>query len=94
MIKMYVMETCPDCEYIKKQVEGNPNFELIDISKHVRNLKQFIKFRDTHSAVDEAKAAGDLGMTEEDRIMSALENGNGENFGFQFINCGCTVVVW
>ena len=62
MIKMYVMETCPDCEYVKKQVEGNPNFELIDIGKHVRNLKQFIKFRDTHPAFDEAKAVGDLGI--------------------------------
>ena len=39
MIKMYVMQTCPDCEYVEKQVEGNPNFEVIDIGKHVRNLK-------------------------------------------------------
>jgi hypothetical protein len=28
MIKMYVMQTCPDCEYVEKQVEGNPNFEF------------------------------------------------------------------
>ena len=26
MIKMYVMHTCPDCEYVEKQVEGNPDF--------------------------------------------------------------------
>jgi len=36
---MYVMQTCPDCEYVEKQVEGNPDFEVIDIGKHVRNLK-------------------------------------------------------
>ena len=24
MIKMYVMHTCPDCEYVEKQVVGNP----------------------------------------------------------------------
>ncbi len=42
MIKMYVMHTCPDCEYVEKQVEGNPDFEVIDIGKHVRNLKQFL----------------------------------------------------
>ena len=30
MIKMYVMQTCPDCEYVEKQVEGNPNFEVIE----------------------------------------------------------------
>ena len=59
---MYVMETCPDCAYVEKQVEGNPNFEVIDIGKHVRNLKQFIKLRDTHPAFDEAKAVGDLGI--------------------------------
>ena len=59
MIKMYVMQTCPDCEYVEKQVEGNPNFEVIDIGKHVRNLKQFIKLRDSHPAFDEAKAVAD-----------------------------------
>ena len=48
MIKMYVMQTCPDCEYVERQVEGNPNFEVIDIGKHVRNLKEFLKLRDTN----------------------------------------------
>ena len=33
MIKMYVMQTCPDCEYVEKQVEGNPNFKVIDIGE-------------------------------------------------------------
>ena len=56
------MHTCPDCEYVEKQVEGNPNFEVIDIGKHVRNLKQFIKLRDTNPAFDEAKAVDDLGI--------------------------------
>ena len=62
MIKMYVMHTCPDCEYVEKQVVGNSNFEVIDIGKHVRNLKQFIKLRDTNPAFDEAKAVDDLGI--------------------------------
>ena len=62
MIKMYVMETCPDCEYVEKQVEGNPNFKVIDIGKHVRNLKEFIKLRDTNPAFHEAKAVDDLGI--------------------------------
>jgi len=62
MIKMYVMHTCPDCEYVEKQVVNNPNFEVIDIGKHVRNLKQFIKLRDTNPAFDEAKAVDDLGI--------------------------------
>ena len=35
MIKMYVMHTCPDCEYVEKQVVGNPNFEVIDIGQMI-----------------------------------------------------------
>lgn len=62
MIKMFVMQTCPYCEYVEKQVEGNPHFEVIDISKHVRNLKQFLDLRDNHPAFDEAKKIGDVGI--------------------------------
>lgn len=35
---------------------------MIDIGKHVRNLKQFIKLRDTNPVFDEAKAVDDLGI--------------------------------
>ena len=31
MIKMYVMHTCPDCEYVEKQVEGNPDFLTLSL---------------------------------------------------------------
>ena len=55
MIKMYVMQTCPYCTYVEKQVEGNPNFKIIDIGKHVHNLKEFLDLRDHHPAFDEAK---------------------------------------
>ena len=62
MIKMFVMHTCPDCEYVERQVEGNSNFEVIDIGKHVKNLKMFLALRDSHPAFDEAKAIGDVGI--------------------------------
>ena len=55
MIKMYVMKTCPYCEYVEKQVKGNNQFEVIDISTHVRKLKEFLDLRDNNSAFDEAK---------------------------------------
>ena len=48
MIKMFVMQTCPYCEYVEKQVE--------------RNLKQFLDLRDNHPAFDEAKKIGDVGI--------------------------------
>jgi len=62
MIKMFVMHTCPDCEYVEKQVEGNPGFEVIDIGQHVRNLKQFLDLRDSRPEFDEARRIGDVGI--------------------------------
>lgn len=62
MIKMFVMKTCPYCEYVEKQVVNDPRFEVIDISKHVRHLKQFLELRDANPAFDEAKATGDVGI--------------------------------
>lgn len=62
MIKMYVMPTCPDCEYVIKQVDGKQNYEIVDIGKHVKQMKEFIRLRDTHHVFDEAKAVGDLGI--------------------------------
>ncbi len=56
------MKTCPYCEYVERQVEGNPRYQVIDIAQHVRNLKQFLTLRDTHAAFDEAKRIGDVGI--------------------------------
>ncbi len=56
------MKTCPHCEYVEKQIVGNPQFEIIDISQHVRNLKQFLTLRDSHPAFVEAKKVGDVGI--------------------------------
>lgn len=86
MIKMYVMKTCPYCEYVEKQVadkaraneshassladgreqpslgEANPEFQIIDISEHVRNLHEFLALRDHRPEFAEAKAEGDIGI--------------------------------
>lgn len=62
MITMYVMQTCPYCTYVERQVKGNKNFKIIDIGAHVRNLKQFLKLRDSNPAFDEAKKIGDVGI--------------------------------
>ena len=62
MIKMFVMPTCPYCDYVEKQVEENPDFEVIDIGRHVHNMKQFLDLRDSHPAFDEAKRIGDVGI--------------------------------
>ncbi len=56
------MDTCPDCTYIKGQIAGNDQYEIIDIGQHVKNLKAFLKLRDHHPAFDEARKSGAAGI--------------------------------
>ncbi len=60
--KVFVMATCPDCTQVKAQLANHPDFELIDIGEHVRNLKQFLALRDNHPAFDKVKANGSVGI--------------------------------
>ena len=50
MIKIYGMETCPDCTYVEEQVKGNNQYEVIDIGQHVRDLKAFLRLRNPEDA--------------------------------------------
>ena len=56
MIKIYGMETCPDCTYVEEQVKGNNQYEVIDIGQHVRDLKAFLRLRYHNPAFNEAKS--------------------------------------
>lgn len=56
------METCPDCTYVEKQVIGNDRYEIIDIGKNVRHLKDFLKLRDNNAVFASAKATGAVGI--------------------------------
>lgn len=62
MIKIYGMETCPDCTYVEEQVKGNDRYEVIDIGRHVRNLKAFLRLRDSSPAFETAKRHGSVGI--------------------------------
>ena len=62
MIKIYGMETCPDCTYLDAQVEGNDKYEVIDIGKHVKYLKEFLRLRDNNAVFDHAKKVGSAGI--------------------------------
>ncbi len=62
MIKVYVMATCPDCFQVKEQLKDNPNYKLIDIGEHVRNLKEFLRLRDASPAFDDARRNGYIGI--------------------------------
>lgn len=41
------MDTCPDCTYVEEQIKDDSRYEIIDIGRHVRNLKEFLKLRDS-----------------------------------------------
>ncbi|MFC4666146.1 glutaredoxin-related protein [Falsiporphyromonas endometrii] len=62
MIKIYGMDTCPDCTYLDNQVKGNSRYEVIDIGKHVKDLKAFLRLRDNNPVFDEAKKVGAAGI--------------------------------
>ena len=62
MITVYGMPSCPDCANIEPQIEGNPEFEFVDIGKDVRSLKKFLALRDAHPAFLEAKKRGHIGI--------------------------------
>lgn len=61
-IKMYVMQTCPDCTYVERQIKGDPRYEIIDIGEHVRNLKEFLRLRDGSPVFDDARKNGYAGI--------------------------------
>ena len=54
------MKSCPYCAHVVKQVEGNPEFKMIDIGEDVRYMKEFLALRDNDPAFDEEKATGDV----------------------------------
>lgn len=62
MTKIYVMETCPDCTRVIEVAQGDPNFEIIDIGKHIRNLKEFLRIRDNRAEFETARKMGYAGV--------------------------------
>lgn len=62
MIKVFVMQTCPDCASIKQQAQGDPRFQLIDIGEQARNLKEFLMLRDNSPAFDKVRQRGTIGI--------------------------------
>ena len=63
MIKMYVMPTCPYCDYVHEQIQGRPDeFEYINIGENIRNMSAFINLRDNNPVFDHCRETGDVGI--------------------------------
>lgn len=63
MIKIYGMESCPDCSWLYGQLKGREDeFQYIDIGRQVRELKAFLKLRDSSAVFDACRADGSVGI--------------------------------
>ena len=62
MIKIYGMPSCPYCEYILQQIEGNDNFLFIDIGKDIHDMHAFLELRDHREEFKPYKEIGDVGV--------------------------------
>ena len=56
------MESCPDCVEVKQRYSDNPDYELVDIGKQARSLKEFIVLRDSHPAFVKVRERGNIGI--------------------------------
>ena len=56
------MESCPDCVEFKQRYSNDPDFELVDIGKQARDLKEFLVLRDTHPAFEKVRERGNIGI--------------------------------
>lgn len=82
MTTVFVMSTCPDCKRIENQIKDNPNYNVIDIGAHVRNLKAFLQLRDNNPTLAAAREMGFVGIPcfvlEDGTVtLSSLEAGIG-----------------
>lgn len=63
MLKVYGSQMCPDCRECKVNFEANGiEFESIDINESLKNLKEFLKLRDSFPVFEESKKAGAIGI--------------------------------
>lgn len=63
MFKIYGSEMCPDCVACKKNFDlYGIEYEFIDINERLRNLKYFLKLRDSLDVFDHCKEINDIGL--------------------------------
>ena len=57
-----MMESCPDCVEVKARYMDDPGYELVDIGKQARSLKEFLVLRDNHPAFAKVRERGNIGI--------------------------------
>ena len=78
MVKVYVMESCPDCVEVKTRYKDDPGYELVDIGQQARSLKEFLVLRDNHPAFVKVRERGNIGIpcfvTEDGSVIISLKH--------------------
>ncbi|MCR8968621.1 hypothetical protein [Facklamia sp. 7083-14-GEN3] len=63
MNKVYFSDKCPDTEgFISRLDKMQVSYEAVNITESMKNLKDFLKLRDSRSEFDEAKKNGYVGI--------------------------------
>lgn len=63
MLKVFISSKCPDCPPAIENINReNLNYELIDITNSMRELKEFLKLRDTNPYFDSIKIKNNVGI--------------------------------
>ncbi len=63
MIKIYGSNMCPDCVECKFNFDkNNIEYQYIDINANLKNLKEFLKLRDTNSEFKTIIGSGSIGI--------------------------------
>lgn len=63
MLKVYGSPLCPECVACKSALDNNQvEFEYINITESMRNLKEFLKIRDNSEEYKEVKEGGYVGI--------------------------------
>ncbi|MCR5787104.1 MAG: hypothetical protein K6G28_05330 [Acholeplasmatales bacterium] len=63
MIKYYGSQFCPNCKQFKYNLDKyNLDYEFIDISDNLKNLKDFLYIRDTNKKFDRMKEMNGIGI--------------------------------
>ena len=79
MITVYGSPMCPDCRNCKNNFDKyGIEYTYVDINKSLKNLKDFLKYRDNHPEIfDRLKKIGDIGIpccVEGDKVFTDWES--------------------
>ncbi len=63
MLKIYGSQLCPDCVACTEELEkAGVEFQYLNITDDLRNLKEFLKIRDGNAVFDPVRENGKIGI--------------------------------